>query len=124
MKGKIKNIILEAISNAHKNKALPCAELPEIVIEVPKVKSHGDFSSNIAMVSASIQKMPPRKIAETILNHIKDPDRILAKTEIAGPGFINFFINTLSWHSILHKIHQEDMVYGASNIGNGEKIHQ
>ena len=122
MKGKIKNIILEAISNAHKNKALPCVELPEIEIEVPKIESHGDFSTNIAMVSASIQKMPPRKIAEAILNHIKDPDRILAKTEIAGPGFINFFVNTLSWHSILHKIHQEDMVYGASNIGNGEKI--
>jgi arginyl-tRNA synthetase len=122
MKGKIKSIISEAISIAHENKALPCAEFSEIEIEVPKVQSHGDFSTNIAMVSASIQKMPPRKIAETILNYIKDPDRILAKTQIAGPGFINFFINTLSWHSILRKIHQEDLGYGASNIGNGKKI--
>jgi arginyl-tRNA synthetase len=122
MKGKIKNIVSEAISLAYTNKALPCAEFPEIEIEVPKVPSHGDFSTNIAMVSASIQKMPPRKIAEAILNHIKDQDRVLAKTEIAGPGFINFFINTLSWHSILNKIHQKDHVYGASNIGRGKKI--
>ena len=122
MKEKIKNIISSAILLAHKNKALPCAEFSEIEIEVPKVQSHGDFSTNIAMVTASIQKMPPRKIAEAILKYIKDPDHILAKTEIAGPGFINFFINTLSWHPVLRKIHQEDIVYGASNIGNGKKI--
>lgn len=122
MKRQIKNIISDAISLAHKNKALPCAEFSEIEIEVPKVQSHGDFSTNIAMVTASIQKMPPRKIAEAILKYIKDPDRILAKTEIAGPGFINFFINTLSWHPVLRKIHQEDTVYGLSNIGNGKTI--
>jgi arginyl-tRNA synthetase len=122
MKQRIKRLIFNAVSLANENKALPCAELPEIEIEVPKVQSHGDFSSNIAMVSASIQKMPPRKIAEVILKYIKDPDRILAKTEIAGPGFINFFIDTFSWHPVLRKIHQEDMVYGASDIGNGKKI--
>jgi arginyl-tRNA synthetase len=122
MKGKLKNIISDAISLAHKNMALPCAECFEIEIEVPKVQSYGDFSTNIAMVTASVQKMPPRKIAEAILKYIKDPDRILAKTQIAGPGFINFFINTSAWHPVLRKIHQEEMVYGASDIGNGEKI--
>jgi arginyl-tRNA synthetase len=122
MKQKIKNLITDAIIRACEKGDIPEKSVPEIEVEVPKISSHGDFSTNIAMVSASIQKMPPRKIAEAILNHIKDPDRILAKTEIAGPGFINFFVNTLSWHSILRKIHQEDMVYGASNIGNGEKI--
>ena len=122
MKQRIKRLIFNAVSLANENKALPCAELPEIEIEVPKVQSHGDFSTNIAMVTASIQKMPPRKIAEVILKYIRDPDRILAKTEIAGPGFINFFINTLSWHPVLRKIHQEDIVYGASDIGNGKKI--
>jgi arginyl-tRNA synthetase len=122
MKEKIKSIISASVLLAHKNSELPSAEFSEIEIEVPKVQSHGDFSTNIAMVTASIQKMPPRKIAEAILKCIKDPDRILAKTEIAGPGFINFFINTLSWHPVLRKIHQEDIVYGASDIGNGKKI--
>ena len=122
MKEKIKNIVLASVLLAHKNRELPSVEFSEIEIEVPKVQSYGDFSTNIAMVTASIQKMPPRKIAEAILKYIKDPDRILAKTQIAGPGFINFFINTLSWHPVLRKIHQEDIVYGASDIGSGKKI--
>lgn len=122
MKQKIKNLIIDAITCAYEKGDFSEKSVPEIEVEVPKITSHGDFSTNIAMVTASVQKMPPRKIAETILKYIKDPDRILAKTQIAGPGFINFFINTLSWHSVLRKIHQEDVVYGASNIGNGKKI--
>lgn len=122
MKQKIHNLIFDAMMSAYEKGELPENVDSEIEVEVPKIASHGDFSTNIAMVSASFQKMPPRKIAETILKYIKDPARILAKTQIAGPGFINFFINTMSWHSVLHKIHQEGIVYGTSNIGKGQKI--
>jgi arginyl-tRNA synthetase len=122
MKEKIKNIIAASVLSAHNNKELPSAEFPEIEVDIPKIASHGDFSSNIAMVTASIQKMPPRSIAEIILKHIEDPNQILAKTEIAGPGFINFFVKTKAWHPVLRKIHEEDVAYGASNIGKGRKI--
>jgi arginyl-tRNA synthetase len=122
MKHKIKGIIESSVLRAHENKELPSAELPDIEVEVPKIASHGDFSTNIALVGASVQKMPPRRIAETILKHIEDPDHILEKTEIAGPGFINFFIKTGAWHPVLRKIHQEDVTYGASNLGQGQKI--
>ncbi len=122
MKETIKNILSASVLRAHKNRELPSAEVPEIEVEVPKIASHGDFSTNIAMVTASVQKMPPRNIAGIILKHIEDPTHILAKTEIAGPGFINFFIKTGSWHPVLRKIHQEDVGYGASNIGKGKKI--
>ena len=122
MKEKIKNIISDAISLAHQNNKLPSTEFSEIEVEVPKIASHGDFSTNIAMVTASVQKMPPRSIAKAILESIEDPNRILAETEIAGPGFINFFIKTEAWHAVLRKIHQEDVDYGASNIGKGKKI--
>lgn len=122
MKDKIKGIIESSVLRAHKSKELPSAEFPDIEVEVPKIASHGDFSTNIAMVAASVQKMPPRKIAEAILKHIEDPGHILAKTEIAGPGFINFFISTGAWHPVLRKIHQEDVTYGASNLGQGKKI--
>ncbi len=97
-------------------------QFPDIEVEIPKIASHGDFSTNIAMVAASIQKMPPRNIAKTILKYIEDPGHILAKSEIAGPGFINFFIKTEAWHPVLRKIHQENVTYGASNIGKGKKI--
>jgi arginyl-tRNA synthetase len=122
MKEKIKSIIAASVSLAHKNKELPSAEFPEIEVDVPKITSHGDFSTNIALVTASIQKMPPRRIAEAIQKYIQDPDHILAKTEIAGPGFMNFFVRTDAWHPVLRNIHQEDVTYGASKIGKGKKI--
>ena len=122
MKQKTINLIRNAATRAYEKGDLPSKAFPEIEVEVPKIESHGDFSTNIAMVTASVQKMSPRKIAESILKHIKDPDNILAKTEIAGPGFINFFVTMGSWYPVLHKIHQEDMRYGASDMGNGEKI--
>jgi len=122
MKQKTINLIRNAATRAYEKGDLPSKAFPEIEVEVPKIESHGDFSTNIAMVTASVQKMSPRKIAESILKHIKDPDNILAKTEIAGPGFINFFVTIGSWYPVLYKIHQEDMRYGASDMGNGEKI--
>jgi arginyl-tRNA synthetase len=122
MKQKITNLIRNAATRAYEKGDLPSKAFPEIEVEVPKIESHGDFSTNIAMVTASVQKMPPRKIAESIVKHITDPDNILAKTEIAGPGFINFFVNIWSWYPVLYKIHQEDIRYGASDMGNGEKI--
>jgi arginyl-tRNA synthetase len=122
MKEKIKSIIADSVLRAHKNKELPSAAIPDIEVEIPKIATYGDFSTNIAMVAASIQKMPPRNIAKTILKYIEDPGHILAKSEIAGPGFINFFIKTEAWHPVLRKIHQENVTYGASNIGKGKKI--
>ena len=122
MKQKIKNIINNALKDAYDKGDLPSSNFSEIEVEEPKAGSHGDFSTNISMVMASIQKMPPRKIAEAIIKNINDPDGIVDKTEIAGPGFINFFLNKHSWHPVLRKIHEQDALYGASDIGKGKKI--
>jgi len=122
MKQKIKNIIYNASKDAYDKGDLPSSDFPEIEVEEPKIESYGDFSTNVSMVMASIQKMPPRKIAEAIIKNIYDPDGILDKTEIAGPGFINFFLNKYSWHPVLRKIHEQDALYGASDIGKGKKI--
>jgi len=122
MKQKIKNMIYNASMNAYGKGDLPSSNFPEIEVEEPKIESYGDFSTNISMVMASIQKMPPRKIADAIIKSINDPDGILDKTEIAVPGFINFFLNKHSWHPVLQKVHEQDALYGASNIGKGKKI--
>ena len=122
MKQKIKNLILQSAKEAYEKGDLPSAAFPEIEVEAPKLESHGDFSTNIAMTMASVQKMPPKKIAASIIKHITDPDGIIEKAEIAGPGFINFFISTSSWHPVLREIHQKDARFGASDIGNGEKV--
>ncbi|RZB35019.1 MAG: arginyl-tRNA synthetase [Desulfobacteraceae bacterium Eth-SRB1] len=122
MKQKIKNLIYKAALNAHEKGVLLSSEFPDIEVEVPRIESHGDFSTNIAMVMASVQKMPPAKIAESVIKHMDDPDGIIAKAEIAGPGFINIFVNNLAWHTVLRRIHEEDAGYGASDIGRGRKI--
>jgi arginyl-tRNA synthetase len=122
MKQRIKNIISQAAMAAYEKGDLPSQEIPEVEVEEPKVETHGDFSTNIAMVVASIQKMPPRKIAEVLQKNMKDPERIIARTEIAGPGFINFFISPESWYGFLQKVHEEDIAYGTTNIGKGGKI--
>jgi arginyl-tRNA synthetase len=122
MKLIIKNLIRNAVKSAHQKGDLPSAEIVEAEVEEPKADSHGDFSTNIAMVMASAQKMPPRKIAQVITGHIQDPEGILEKTEIAGPGFINFFLKTSAWHPVLQKIHVADTRYGATDIGKGQKF--
>ncbi len=122
MKQKIRELIGQAVKAAYKQGELTSSDFPEVEIEVPKVEAHGDFSTNISMVMASIQKMAPRKIADAIINHINDQDNIIEKTEIAGPGFINFFITRQAWLPLLKNIHEKDTSYGASDIGKGKKI--
>ena len=122
MKEKIKHLILQASNAAYLNGDLPSKAIFEIEVEIPKITSHGDFSTNMAMIMASSQKMPPRKIAEAVTKNIIDREKILEKTEIAGPGFINFFINPRSWHPVMFKVHDENWRYGASNMGKGKKI--
>jgi len=122
MKQTINNLILKAATRAYQKGNLPSGELSEIEIEEPKSDVHGDFSTNIAMKMASVQKISPRKIAEVIIDQLDDPDRIIKKTEIAGPGFINFFLKASSWYPVLRKIHDKGSKYGSSNIGNREKI--
>ncbi len=122
MKLIIKNIIIDALEKAYQAKLLPSSSFTKITIEEPKIESHGDFSTNIAMTMASIQKMAPKKIAEAILSSIDDPDNIIKDTQIAGPGFINFFINTKAWYPSLAKIFREDLKFGSENIGKGKKV--
>ena len=122
MKRKIKELIYEALKKAYKKGELTSSNFPEVEIQEPKARMHGDFSTNIAMVMASSQKMAPKKIAESILYHINDESRILLKTEIAGPGFINFYVRQSAWYPVLSRIYEEGERYGSLNIGKGDKI--
>ncbi len=122
MKDTIRSIIKTAMCRAHESGALPSSDFPEIDIEEPKAGLHGDFSTNIAMKMAKIQKMAPQKIAQAILSNLEDPDHIIEKTDIAGPGFINLFIHAFAWHPYLREIHEKDDAYGASDAGQGKQI--
>ena len=122
MKKKIHDLILSAAKRAYEKGDLQSADIPEVEVEEPRAEAHGDFSTNIALVMASIQKMAPRKIADAIIAHLQDPQELIAKTEIAGPGFINFFVQPTAWHPVLREILDADTAYGAADIGQGRKF--
>ena len=122
MKNRIKKLIIEAASKAHAKGLLSSADFPEVNLEKPKVEAHGDFSTNFAMVMASLQKMPPRKVAQAIVDHLNDSGRLLEKIEIAGPGFINFYVTPAAWHPVLLEIQKTDRRFGASDLGGGERV--
>lgn len=118
----LKDSIKEAISIALKNKDLPEETIPEFDIEIPAERDHGDLSANVALMSAKKFKMPPRKIAEIILNNLKLDNNLILKSEIAGPGFINFFLNAEFFENTLKEIIKHGKDYGASDFGKGKRI--
>jgi arginyl-tRNA synthetase len=122
MKHHIIELIAAAARHAHDAGALPSDEFPPVELEEPKIEAHGDFATNFAMLSAKAQKMPPRKIAQALVDHIEDADHLLERVEIAGPGFINFFIQSTAWGPRVGQILEQNHAYGASKIGQGRKI--
>ncbi len=129
MKNKIQKIVLDAVQKGFEDGLLPSDHVPEMEIEEPRNSSHGDFSTNFAMVSAAIQKMPPGKIAQSLVSSIKtlgeatgEEANLIEKIEIAGPGFINFFLSKKAWHPVVDRILDQDKQYGASDIGKNEKV--
>ncbi|MEE0510479.1 MAG: arginine--tRNA ligase [Peptococcaceae bacterium] len=120
-KSALRQAVVAACEQAMANGTLPQAELPDFVIETPKDEKNGDFSTNVAMQLTRIMRQNPRKIAEAIVNGIALPD-LIDHIDIAGPGFINFYLVNHWLHKVLPAIQQEDADYGKSNAGNGERI--
>jgi arginyl-tRNA synthetase len=115
----VQHAIMSAVTAGHlQSVGLP----PSIVLETPKTASHGDYSTNIAMTMAASQNMAPHKIARIIIDHIQDSDELLSKVEVAGPGFINFFVAQARWYEMLKAIHDEGEAYGTSNTGLGKRV--
>src|SRR5699024_11748862 len=85
----LENVIKEAVI---KSRIVDTENIPEIVLENPKSKSHGDFATNIAMRLAKVAKKAPRQIAEEIVKHLNKEAGSIESVDIAGPGVINFFM--------------------------------
>ena len=90
-----------------------------IVIEIPKNKNHGDFSSNVAMQLTRQLKQNPRMIAQKIIDHFEMED--VSEIEIAGPGFLNFILNKNSFTNIIREILEKKENYG-TQPSNGIKV--
>lgn len=98
------------------------AEIPEVILELPKDKAHGDYATNMAMQLARIAKKAPRAIAEDLVNHFDKTKASIEKIEIAGPGFINFYMNNSYLTDLIPAILKAEAEYGKTNTGNGLKV--
>ena len=87
-----RELVRGAVEKAQRSGALAQAQLPDFVVEIPADTSHGDFASNIAMAGAKIFRAAPQKIASAILENLELEGSLFARAQIAGPGFLNFFL--------------------------------
>lgn len=118
----LKEIITNAINCAIEAGELPEAEIPEFIIERPSNKANGDYSSNAAMAGARAFKKAPRAIAESILSHIDLSNTLFSNAEIAGPGFLNFFLSQKYYSEILKNVIACGKDYGKSDYGQGKRV--
>lgn len=99
-----------------------CAELPAFVVEIPADTSHGDFATNAAMVCARTFRCAPRKVAEAICQNLVLEGSGIERVEIAGPGFINFFLGRGWFSEAVHSVLAQGDAYGRTSFGSGEKV--
>lgn len=122
----VENKLYEAIENAVKsaieNGDLPQADIPKFIIEKPADKKNGDFSSNIAMAGARTFHGAPRMIAEAIVKNFSLDGGYIDRCEIAGPGFINFYLSDKYYSDVLKDIVASGDSYGRSDYGEGKRI--
>lgn len=118
----LKKLINDAINRAISKGQLIDAEIPEFIIEIPTNKANGDYSSNAAMASAKAFKKSPKLIADAICDNLDLGDTLFEKAEVAGPGFLNFFLSGKYYAEILRDIFACGEDYGKSNYGEGKKV--
>lgn len=120
MKPHLQDLLTQALAQA-------CAALgkepPAVTpaVDATKDKSHGDFASNLAMATAKLLGLPPRKLAEALIAHLPASPRV-AKVEIAGPGFINFFLTQDAVTAVVHDILAAGEHWGQDNTGSKGRV--
>lgn len=118
----IRALITQAVAKAQSEGLLPEAEIAAFSVEVPADRNNGDYSTNAAMVNARAFRLAPRKIAEIIADNADIADTYFQKIEIAGPGFINFFLSDSYYADILFEIGEDGESYGRSDYGKGKSV--
>ncbi len=114
--------ILDALGRAVANGELPAEPLPAFNIEKPANSANGDFSSNIALAGAKAFKKAPRMIAQSIADNIDLDGTLFEKVEIAGPGFLNFYLSQRYYSEIVKDVINKGEAYGSSDFGKGKKV--
>ena len=118
----VRSEIEQGIINAKEAGRFRYEEMPAFIVEVPKDKSPGDFATNAAMLLTKQAKMKPRDIAQAIVDSLNKDSKLIDKVEIAGPGFINFYLSQNWVYDILPTVEEQDEKFGFVDVGHGEKV--
>ncbi len=121
MKKKIEELILQAVETLKTDGILAQEITPNITIDRTRDAQHGDFASNLALMLAKPAKSNPRQLAEKLIAALPQ-DPAIIKVELAGPGFINFFIDPTAQFKIINQIHDQGRDFGLSKVGAGKKV--
>ncbi len=121
MKQHISQLLHQAVESLQAQGVLPPDQPIDINLERTRDRSHGDFASNLAMVLCKLAHSKPRQLAETLVANLPASDRV-TRVEIAGPGFINFFLSPAAYHETVTQILQQGERYGCSDLGQGKLV--
>jgi arginyl-tRNA synthetase len=122
MKEILHEILKSALNKTIKSGEVSISKIPSFAVEKPKEEKFGDFYTNLAMIVASQASKKPRDVANLIINNLNGHAEIISKVEIAGPGFINFFMTQDFWLEGLKEVIKKGDEYGSLTIGEKEKI--
>mgnify|MGYP004602778643 CR=1 FL=1 len=118
----LRQLIGDAFGAAIAAGELPQADIPAYTVEIPADRKNGDMAVNAAMVSARAFHAAPRKIADTLAAHLQLDGTYFDKAEVAGPGFMNFFLSPAYYSDVVAEVRREGKQFGRSDFGGGEKV--
>ncbi len=121
MKEIVSDLLTTALESLQSDGTLPADQTFIPQVGNTKDKAHGDYACNIALVASKAAGCPPRKLAELLIEKLPE-SKAVRQVDIAGPGFINFFMSTESAFEIVEQILSEGPEFGRNNRGNGAKV--
>lgn len=122
MKKQLRLRIEKALKSCYDKGLLTCGEVPDFTLEVPARAEHGDYATNLALMLAKPERRSPRQIADVLVEELAAETGAWERLEIAGPGFINFFLSNRSWCGVLDEIARQGEHYGETDYGCGRRI--
>ncbi len=121
MKSKIEQLVSSALDALSQAGVIDTAKRAPFVVERSKDAAHGDFASNAALVNVKAAGIKPRELAQKIVAALPD-NAFITQVEIAGPGFINFYLAPDAYHAVVPEILQQAHEFGRSSLGAGKKV--
>ncbi len=121
MKHHLQQLVSQALDRLKQEGVLASELDVDIMIERTRDRAHGDFACNNALALAKVAKQNPRLLGEKIMAALP-PSDLVAKVELAGPGFINFFLTPSAYHSVVSNVLQKGELYGQSDLGGGRPV--